>query len=147
MKHKALRHYLSLATFAALILFGFTQNVTDAKLTQCRGDPLFILSDGTVVDVSEDIETLPLNVTAVQYVLHIPAGLSVVTFVHTPAWLTSVETLTVYADKPAHQYSSTTTVYAGLSTVGVTAHMLVNLGSGDASGVSGQPLTITLTTN
>jgi hypothetical protein len=132
---------------AALVLFGLAQESAVAKLVACRSDPLVVLSNGTIVDVSADIETLLWNVTEVHYTLNIPEGLHPVLIVHTPTWLTSKETFTITADQPANQYTSSTTVHTRTNNVGVTAHMLVNLGYGSASGVNGQTLTINLSSN
>src|SRR4029079_1830933 len=97
LKHRATR-LLALACLCAVLLTGLVQTAAFAKLLACRSDPVVLLSDGTVVDVSADIETLPFNVTEVHYTLHIPEGLSAVLIVHTPTWLTSTETFTIYAD-------------------------------------------------
>jgi hypothetical protein len=132
---------------AAISLFGFSQQVTFARLLECRSDPVVVLSDGTIVDVSADIDTLLWNVTEVHYTLHIPQGLSPVSVVRTKAWLTSTETFSFYADQSADHYSSSTLVQTKSGNSAVTANMLVNLGSGQASGYTGQLLNISLTDN
>ena len=146
VRHRAAR-LLVLASLCAVILTGLSQTAAFAKLVACRSDPLVLLSDGTLVDVSADIETLPFRVTEVHYTLHIPEGLTPILVVHTPTWLTTTETFTIFSDMPANRYSSETTVSTLASSVGVTARMLVNLGTGQASGVSGQSLRIDLADN
>lgn len=136
------------AFIAAIVLFGLYQQSSFAKLIACRSDPVVILSDGTIIDVSADIDTLLWNVTEVHYTLNIPAGTSPLVIIHTPAWLTSTETFTITADQEPHRYTSSTQVrIRGGSSVQVNAHMLVNLGYGTASGVTGQVLHIGLWDN
>lgn len=137
----------AVAVVAALALFLFTRGDANAKLVACRSDPLVLLSDGTIVDVSADIETLMWNVTEVNYTLHVPEGVYPILVVQTPTWLTSQETFTFYSDNPPDLYTSTTTVRTKKKNVGVTAHMLVNLGHENLSGVEGQALTIEFSKN
>jgi len=138
---------LVVATLAAILLFGANAGVTMARLVACRSDPVVILSDGTIVDVSAEIDTLLWNVTEVHYTLHVPSGLSPVVIIHTPAWLTSQETFTFYSDSSPDEFTSTTTVRTRRADTEVTAHMLVNLRHGSASGMTGQALTVFLNNN
>lgn len=146
LKHRATR-LMVLASLCAVLLMALSQTAAFAKLLACRSDPVVLLSDGTLVDVSADIETLPFNVTEVHYTLHIPEGLSPVLIVHTPTWLTTIETFTIYPDMPPNRYASETTVRTKKDRVGVTARMLVNLGTGNARGFNGEALRIELADN
>lgn len=146
------KHVRSLSVVAAIataiVLFGLSQQTSFAKLVACRSDPVVILSDGTVIDVSADIETLLWNVTEVHYTLSIPKGTTPIVVLHTPTWLTSTETFTITADNEPNSYSSTTTVRTRLNKqVGVTANMLVNSSYESVSGVTGQSLRIELLNN
>lgn len=136
-----------LIAIAALWLFGMSRQPAFAALVECRGDPIVVLSDGTLVDVSANIDTLLWNVKQVHYTLHIPEGLRPVLIIRTKAWLTSQESFTIYSDNSEHAYSSSTTVQTNTSNTAVTASMLVNLGYGQANGVTGQTLNIDLTDN
>lgn len=136
-----------LAALAALLLFGVSRQPAFAALVECRGDPVVVLSDGTLVDVSATIDTPLWNVKQVHYTLHIPRGLSPTFIIRTKAWLTSQESFTIYSDNAAHAYSSATTVQTQTSDIAVTASMLVNLGYGQRDGVTGQTLKIDLTDN
>ncbi len=135
---------LILASVTAVLLFSLAHNSALAKLVMCRSDPLVVLSDGTLIDVSADIEVLPFRVREVHYTLHVPQGLYPILVVHTPTWLTSVETFTFYDDMQPNEFKSTTTVHTSKENVGVTARMLVNLGTGQKRGLEGEPLTIHL---
>lgn len=146
LKHRAF-HLLVFASICAVLLTGLVRTPALAKLVSCRSDPVVVLSDGTIVDVSADIETLPFRVTEVHYTLHIPEGLTPILIIHTPTWLTTTETFTIFSDMPPNRYSSETTVSTVSSNIGVTARMLVNLGTGKAQGFSGQALRIELADN
>ncbi|MCI0393511.1 MAG: hypothetical protein L0322_01050 [Chloroflexi bacterium] len=113
---------------------------------RCRSDPLVILSNGMVLDLSADINTWLWNVEEVDYVLHVPAGVSLVASIGTPTWLTSQETFTLYADSPPGEYHTETIVHTTQGSVAVTAHTIlisalgIHLDSGSASGLVDQIL-------
>ncbi len=131
----------------ALMLSLFSQSqLAHARLAMCRSDPLVLLSDGTVLDISADIGALLWDVEDVHYDLHIPKGLSVVVSVSTPNWPTTVEHFTVYADNPPGTFTSTTTVFTREENTPVTANFLVNTIYRTLDGVSGQPLTVEIKT-
>lgn len=132
------------AFIAAIVLLLLSHQESLARLIACRSDPVIVLSDGTIVDISADIDTMLWNVTEVHYTLHVPEGLSPLLVVHTPTWLTSTEIFSIYSDNDSNQYTSTTTVRTRGANVHVNAHMLVDLGYGDANGVTGQALKIDL---
>jgi hypothetical protein len=69
----------------------FSAVSTEASLLRCKSDPVVLLSDGTEVDLSADIDTLPWNVTNVYYTLHVPEGLNTLLVIRTPTWLTTIE--------------------------------------------------------
>lgn len=134
---------LCLSTILALLLSVFPHSQPAyARLAVCRSDPLVLLSDGTVLDISADIGALLWDVKEVHYTLHIPAGLKVVVSVSTPNWPTTVERFTVYADNPPGTFTSTTTVFTREENTPVTANFLVNTTYRTLDGVSGQPLTM-----
>ena len=119
---------------------------------RCRSDPAVILSNGTTVDLSADIDAWLWDVRSVNYVLRVPAGLEPVLIVRTPAWPTTKETFTVIADQPAGVYRSTTTVKTlrngtavtvQLSAVNLSVGSLLTLASKD--GVSGKPIPLSVT--
>ncbi|MBX3052862.1 MAG: hypothetical protein KF753_15360 [Caldilineaceae bacterium] len=116
--------------------------VAQARFALCRSDPLVLLSDGTIIDISADIGALLFHVKEVHYTLHIPEGLEVVLTISTPNWPTTVEHFTVYADNPPGVFTSTTKVITHRADTFVTANFLVNTIYRTLDGVSGQDLTI-----
>jgi len=139
-----IRHLtLVLSTIIALLFAALPgSQAAYARLAECRSDPLVILSDGTVLDISADIGALLFDVKEIHYTLHIPTGLKVVIAVSTPNWPTTIERFTVYADNPPGTFTSTTTVYTREENTPVTANFLVNTTYRTLDGVSGQGLTI-----
>lgn len=129
-----------------------TVNVKDvsAGWMQCRSDPIVILSNGIIMDLSADIGTFPWRVERVDYVLHVPEGVSLVASIATPTWLTTVETFTLIDDAQPGEYRSVTTAYTRNGNASVTAHSLLLSATGiqldmvSAAGNEGQPIHITI---
>ena len=115
---------------------------TEAGLLKCKSDPIVLLSDGTEVDLSADIDALPWNVTNVTYTLHVPKGLNALLIIRTPAWLTTIERFQIIDDQAQGHYDSTTVVKTNNGIVRVTAKLLVRLAFGSANGVTGQSLRV-----
>lgn len=135
--------------FLALFLI-MTQDAL-AVWIRCRSDPIVILSNGMVLDLSASLDTSLFNVKQVDYVLHVPEGVSVIAAIHTPAWLTTVETFTAYDDSPPGVYHSETIAKThNNSTVAVTAHTIlvsalgVHLDTGSTPGFTGETLHVYL---
>jgi hypothetical protein len=130
----------------ALVVAGFLSAFcavsAEAGLLKCKSDPIVVLSDGTEVDLSADIDTLPWNVTNVTYTLHVPKGLNALLIIRTPAWLTTIERFQIIDDQAAGHYDSTTVVKTNNGTVRVTAQLLVRLAFGSANGLTGQSLRV-----
>lgn len=147
--HKLFKHLgLAIAIIITLLLTAPTNEKALAALIQCRSDPVVLLSDGTIVDVSADIGTMLYNVTEIDYTLHIPAGLTVVAVVSTPNWPTTIERFQIYADNPPGRFDSTTVVHTGPSNVSVKANMIVTqllvIRVGAKNGYNGQSLKVRL---
>lgn len=118
--------FVALPFLLAIIMVLVLPNQAHAILL-CRSDPVVILSNGSVLDLSAAISTLPTQVEEVHYELHVPAGLRMVAAIHTPAWLTSQETFAFYSDQVPHQYQVFTTVTTTVGGADVTADsVLVN---------------------
>jgi hypothetical protein len=138
-----LRRIIS-SIIAIVMVLSVSVNVASAGWVQCRSDPIVILSNGMVLDLSADISVFPWRVEQVDYVLHVPEGVSLVLSIATPTWLTTIETFTVIDDAPPGEYHSETTVYTKNGNATVTAHTLLlsalglHLGFSSAPGVEGQ---------
>lgn len=83
-----------------------------AALTRCRIDPHFKLSNGDMVTVTLDIGTDIANVKSVNYILHVPAGVTVtnVTYTAKSDRKAITETYTVIQDSKAKTYTADTVV-------------------------------------
>jgi len=107
----------------------------------CRSDPVVILSNGVTLDIGATISTLPWKVREVHYELHIPRGVFMLVAIHTPTWLTSQETFTVYSDQDSNQYVVTTQVTTAEGDATVVADttlvsaLNINLGRFTVSGL------------
>ena len=97
--------------------------VAQAALDGCRADPVIYLSDGTVLDVTADIDTSATNITGIAYTLHVPRGVKALLYVATPPLgFRGKEAFALVNDAPAGQYQTDTLVQTGASSVSVTAH-------------------------
>jgi hypothetical protein len=110
---------------AVLIVLSVSVNVASAGWMHCRSDPIVILSNGLILDLSADISVLPWRVEQVDYVLHVPEGVSLVLSIATPTWLTTIETFTLIDDAPPGEYHAETTVYTRNGNASVTAHTIL----------------------
>jgi len=104
-----------------------------------------ILSDGTILDLSADIDALLWDVGSVNYTVHVPAGLHVIGVIRTPNWPTTKETFTILTDSTAGRYDTATVVTTRQRNVGVSANLLVKtallkIGMASASGQDRQTL-------
>lgn len=115
---------------------------------QCRSDPVVILSNGITMDLSADIGSLLWQVEQVDYVLHVPEGVSLVTAIATPSWPTTVETFTLIDDAPPGEYHSEITAHTTLGNAAVTGNSVLLSATGvqldvqAVAGFEGQPIHI-----
>jgi hypothetical protein len=136
---------ISLFILLAVILMQPTQNVS-AALVHCRTDPVFLLSNLDTVNVTLDIDTDAANVRNMNYILHIPAGVTVIGVIYTDGNLGKKEAYKVYQDSPTNTYTTDTVVTtqnaAKVAVVATTQLNLLKIRS--ASGYSAQHLIITV---
>ena len=141
---KTLQRRIVGSILVVLLLMSVSVSVASAGWMQCRSDPVVILSNGFVLDLSADISVLPWNVTHVDYVLHVPEGVSLVSSISTPTWLTSIETFSIIDDAAPGEYHTETTVHTTTGSATVTANTVllsplgVQLDLASAPGVEGQ---------
>jgi hypothetical protein len=130
----------------AVILAALAQDAAGGAL-RCRSDPAVLLSNGAIVDLSADIDSLLWDIERVDYTMHIPAGLSVVAVVRTPTWPTTKETFNVVADQAPGVYDTRTLVRTKKAGVAVTANLIVKtltniLGLRSQDGKSGEVIRV-----
>jgi hypothetical protein len=136
---------ISLTILVAIMLLLPTTNAS-AALVRCRTDPIFVLSNGDMVSVILDIGTTSTNVRNINYILHVPAGVTVRKVAYTNVNLRLPESYKVYQDSPAKTYTIDTVVTTqNTGSVGVTVFARINTGiTKSVSGFNGLHLFITL---
>jgi len=108
-----------------LIVLMVSVGVVSAGWVQCRSDPVVRLSNGLSLDLSADIGVPLWEVEQVDYILHVPQGVSLAASIATPSWPTTIETFTLYDDAASGEYHTETIVYTTSSDVPVTAHTIL----------------------
>jgi hypothetical protein len=97
----------------------------DAALAGCRADPLFLLSDGTILDVSVAIDTDVKNVDVIQYVVHGPRGTRLVAAISTPTiGFEGLERVRYVADQAPNRFVTDTLVQTSTDSVPVEAQTI-----------------------
>ena len=123
IKSNSLVRPLLAACLLLAVIFGASRApAASAALGGCRSDPVFVLSDGTILDVTVEIGTAVSNVTEINYVVHGPKGVTLVTALSTPTiGFQGLERVSYVADGAANQYITDTVVQTSLSNVSTTA--------------------------
>jgi hypothetical protein len=94
-------------------------SAAQASIGACSSDRIFLLSNGTELDLSADINTDSSNVLGVSYTLHVPSGVQVLSA--TGFSLGAAERWSVIADLSPGQYRTITFVTSGVQGVAVHA--------------------------
>jgi hypothetical protein len=121
----SLRRIVGPTIATVLIVLVVSVSVVSAGWVQCRSDPVVTLSNGLTLDLSADIGVPLWEVEQVDYILHVPQGVNLVTSIATPSWPTTIETFTLYDDAPPGEYHSETIVYTTGDNIPVTAHTIL----------------------
>jgi hypothetical protein len=138
-----------LFTLVGFLLLGLAMSEAFAPLSHaavggCRSDPIVVLSDGTILDVSADIGTAVTNVREIHYVVHGPRGVKLVAAISTPTLgFQGKESFTYYADAAPNQYITETLVQTTYDQVSVTAYTTfanVTLGLDDLLALQYKPI-------
>jgi hypothetical protein len=133
-----LRRLLALSVAALVILVSTTRApVAYAALGGCRTDPVVILSDGTILDVSVEIDVSVSNVETIQYVVHGPRGVRLVAAISTPTiGFNGKELFTYVEDAGPNQYITDTFVTTKPDGIRVTSYTtFAGLGSSSKLGL------------
>jgi len=123
------RTSLQIGFLAVLVLLvvGFAElspvPTAQAAVIGCRSDPVVVLSDGTVLDLSVAINTAASNVTAIRYTVHGPQSAWLVATLSTPTiGFAGKETFTYVPDAGPRQYITETLVQTAPAHVAVTSY-------------------------
>ncbi len=146
------RPWLLALLVASLYMAAVPTGTARASIGGCRSDPVVILSNGVVLDLSAAIDDTVDDVRGTTYTLHAPVGTGVVAVVGTDGVLGLTEHFVFQADQAASTYATETVVRTGRGGVAVTATtdvVGVDVGvgaarTGTAAGVSAQSLQVTL---
>ncbi len=118
-----LRPLVFVGLFVAVLAALAGAPAAQAAMRGCRADPVFLLSDGTVLDVQVSIETDVANVTGIHYVVHGPVGTRLVTSIATPTiGFKGLETVRYVADQAPNRYVTDTLVTTNQDKVGATSY-------------------------
>jgi hypothetical protein len=142
---KSLKVIPALTILVVLVSVLFQADTVSAALVTCRGDPIFTLSNGTVLTVVVEAETEADNVDKITYTLHVPPGVDVESVIYSPP-LGKKEKYKVIQDSQPGSYTTETLVKtknANNVNIWVTAS-LDSGASGSAAGYEGQPLIVNL---
>jgi hypothetical protein len=129
---------LMLATCSSALV----SHPASAAVGLCRTDPHIQLTGGRNVDLSVSIGDVSSDVQQIQYTVHVPAGSDVKKVVYTGSDLSGRESITVVADNPADTYDTDTVVTTSDSAAVTADTKVTGVGSGSASGTSGQDLSV-----
>jgi len=94
---------------AAAILIAVLALIPPSAYTaalRCRSDPVVVLSNGTLIDLSADVDAMLWDIASVNYTLHVPQGLRAIVIVRTPNWPGTKETFRIVDDQPPNTAES-----------------------------------------
>jgi len=117
---------LLVSTLLLAVLFGVGRApAASASLGGCRADPVFTLSDGTVLDLTAVIGTDVANITEINYVVHGPKGTWLILALSTPTiGFKGKEHVTYVADAAPKQYITDTLIKTSISSVSASSQTI-----------------------
>ncbi len=125
LRRRLIRPLLVAGFLLALVLGAAHAPAVQAAFAGCRSDPVFVLSDGTILDVSVAIGTSVNNVDEIHYTVHGPKGVKLIAAISTPTLgFEGLETVTYIADGAPNQYVTDTIVHTSVSNVSTTAYTI-----------------------
>ncbi len=125
------------AVVAGLLSMAIAPGGAHAQWGTCYDDPAVFLDNGATVFLGATFQGDSANVSAINYVLHVPAGVSVSRVVYFGP-NKDVESLTWTAGNPANTYDSSTEVVAPNTSYATTAYMAVVSHGHSMDNASGQ---------
>lgn len=129
---------------AALVLAGlllgasWPSTAMAAILQGCRGDPIVMLSNGAIIQMTVDISSEAANVRRIIYTVHVPRRTKVDRIIYTGGELAGKEVVNVYHDLYPGRYSTETVVRRNWTNVQVEATTRVLAGLEMSKMVAGQ---------
>lgn len=130
-----------------MVMLALPAMQASAAMARCRVDPHFHLSNGDMVTVTLDVGTDIANIRNINYILHVPAGVTVTKVTYTAKSDKKVvnETYIVYQDSGAKTYTTDTVVTTQTpGRVDVVVYTRVNgMAEKSISGYNGQHLLTT----
>jgi len=126
------------ATFAWLMLPGTGSGIFQAHearaASACRSDPIVLLSSGVKVQLYSDMYDAPASITNVAYVLHAPAGTTVVSVSYPSDMTTAIpETFQLIADEKDAKFETTTFVSAPNGKIKMITYAVATAATGAVS--------------
>ena len=116
-----------------------------ARVVKCRADPIFYLSNGEKVTIIFDIATEESKIQNVNYVIRVPAGVSITRVVFTAGGIGRKETYQSIQGSPDGTYTTETVVTTKGGPFAVKATSSLTSGiKASASGFNGDLLVVTL---
>jgi hypothetical protein len=112
---------LLLSGLLMAVVFG-SAPAASASMGGCRADPVFVLSDGTILDLTAVIDTDVANITEINYVVHGPKGVGLVLTLSTPTiGFKGKEHVSYVADAAPKVYVTDTLVQTTLTDVSASS--------------------------
>ena len=143
-KNNALPRLLILGLMI-LAVIAIPTGQASAAMVKCRTDPKFYLSNGDKVTIVLDIDAAESDVLYADYVLHVPAGVTVEHVVFTAGGIGQYESYSVLDDGALDIYTAEVLVMTRGSSVPVVVTTSARGGQEYAfSGMSAQAIPVTL---
>lgn len=139
----------------ALSLSVLRMPAAEAGFNTCRTDPMISLSDGSTVVITVDIEASVSDLKSIAYVVHVPAGVSMLSYLATPlTGFDGKERVSVVDDAADGQYAADVLVKTTVKGASVTVNMTLQdtgsdgqqaeLQTQSADGISGEHIFVAL---
>ena len=134
------RMFIAVIGLSLLFVLGLPATQVRAEAVEiCRADPIVVFSDGSVMVWAADIGASASAIKSIDYVLHAPAGVKVVSVTYTEmAGFHGKERFKLKNDAPAGTFVMDTLVRTRSGVASVAANVQYQGQTVTASGASGQ---------
>ena len=125
----------------ALMVVSAATPTAEAAFDSCRTDPVLLLSDLSIMDVSASVGTSVSNLQSIKYTLHLPPGVSLLARLDVPTLgFRGKEFFTTVSDSQPGRVSTETRIESSVANVDVIATSTYWLQVKSIAGYSGQNL-------